>query len=133
MKTIWSTMRLPTNLGPRTYCRKTQKTVRRTNYHVKAVASLQAEPIWAQYKHTSNNSSHKEAEHIAHAEKSEDSGKRVEPLEKQKSIAEKDNMLMNAWKDREGSLANSQFEDGKVEEGYRRHVVRFFSAIELEP
>ncbi|KAI0342910.1 hypothetical protein BDW22DRAFT_1357455 [Trametopsis cervina] len=38
------------------------------------------------------------------------------------SIAERDAMLMNAWKDREGSLANAEFEDGKVEEGYRRHV-----------
>lgn len=39
------------------------------------------------------------------------------------SIAERDSMLMNAWKEREGSLANAEFEDGKVEEGYRRHVV----------
>ena len=40
------------------------------------------------------------------------------------TIAERDAMLIKAWKDREGSLANAQFEDGKVEEGYRRHVVR---------
>lgn len=30
---------------------------------------------------------------------------------------------MDAWRDREGSLANAEFEDGKLEEGYRRGVV----------
>ncbi|KAF7799790.1 hypothetical protein EIP86_011032 [Pleurotus ostreatoroseus] len=49
-------------------------------------------------------------------------------LRKQMSIAERDAALMNAWKEREGSLANAEFEDGKVEEGYRRHVVRAHSS-----
>lgn len=32
-------------------------------------------------------------------------------------------MMMNAWKDREGSLANAELEDGEVEHGLRRNVV----------
>lgn len=39
------------------------------------------------------------------------------------TIAERDAALKNAWKDREGSLANAEFENGEVEEGYRRNVV----------
>ncbi len=40
------------------------------------------------------------------------------------SVADQDAALMNAWKDREGSLANTEFEDGTFEGGYRRNVVR---------
>lgn len=43
------------------------------------------------------------------------------------TITERDAALMNAWKDREGSLANAEFEDGQLETGYRRNVVRFLS------
>lgn len=39
-------------------------------------------------------------------------------------MAERDAMIANAWKDREGSLANTEFEEGKPEEGFRRNVVR---------
>lgn len=39
------------------------------------------------------------------------------------TVAERDAALMNAWRDREGSLANAELEDGKLEEGYRRNVV----------
>lgn len=47
------------------------------------------------------------------------------------SVAERDAALMNAWKDREGSLANAEFEDGQVEQGYRRNVVSsYFSSEE---
>ncbi|KIP04382.1 hypothetical protein PHLGIDRAFT_195329 [Phlebiopsis gigantea 11061_1 CR5-6] len=38
------------------------------------------------------------------------------------TVAERDAALMNAWRDREGSLANAELEDGKLEEGYRRNV-----------
>ncbi|OBZ72064.1 hypothetical protein A0H81_07836 [Grifola frondosa] len=38
------------------------------------------------------------------------------------TIAEQDAALMQRLQDREGSLANAQFENGKLEEGYRRNV-----------
>ncbi|KAI0076210.1 hypothetical protein K474DRAFT_1772718 [Panus rudis PR-1116 ss-1] len=41
---------------------------------------------------------------------------------KKMTVAERDAAMMDAWKEREGSLANAQFEDGKAEEGYRRNV-----------
>ncbi|KAJ3534056.1 hypothetical protein NM688_g7194 [Phlebia brevispora] len=42
------------------------------------------------------------------------------------SVAERDAALLRAWKEREGSLASAEFEDGKVEEGYRRNVAFCF-------
>ena len=42
------------------------------------------------------------------------------------TIAERDAALMNSWKERQGSLANAEFEDGEVSGGYRRNVVRCF-------
>lgn len=54
------------------------------------------------------------------------------PPHKKKTIAERDAALMNAWKEREGSLANAEFEDGKVEEGYRRHVVSSCFIVSFE-
>jgi hypothetical protein len=44
------------------------------------------------------------------------------------SIAERDAAMMNAWKEHEGSIANAELEDGKLEEGYRRNVVRYVSS-----
>ncbi|KAI0768077.1 hypothetical protein BD413DRAFT_614738 [Trametes elegans] len=38
------------------------------------------------------------------------------------TIAEMDVELMDRWKERQGSLANAEFEDGQVAEGYRRNV-----------
>lgn len=43
------------------------------------------------------------------------------------TIAERDAAMMNSWKERQGSLANAEFEDGQVAEGYRRNVVRYIS------
>lgn len=40
------------------------------------------------------------------------------------SLAERDAELMEKWRDREGSLANTEFEGGEAEGGYRRNVVR---------
>lgn len=45
-----------------------------------------------------------------------------QPQQKPMTLTERDAELMEKWKDREGSLANSEFEGGKVEEGYRRNV-----------
>ena len=42
------------------------------------------------------------------------------------TIAERDAALMNSWRERQGSLANAEFEDGEVSGGYRRNVVRSF-------
>lgn len=39
------------------------------------------------------------------------------------TMAERDAALANSWKEHEGSLANAEFEDGQVAEGYRRNVV----------
>ncbi len=39
------------------------------------------------------------------------------------SVTERDAATINAWKEREGSLANAEFEDGLVEGGYRKNVV----------
>ncbi|OSD06341.1 hypothetical protein PYCCODRAFT_1474517 [Trametes coccinea BRFM310] len=44
-----------------------------------------------------------------------------EPTRKM-TLAERDAALMNSWKEREGSFANAEFEDGQVAEGYRRNV-----------
>ena len=52
--------------------------------------------------------------------------------EKAMSVAERDKALMEAWKDREGSLANARFEDGQVEEGYRRNVVSLWAQAPLD-
>ncbi|RDX57568.1 hypothetical protein OH76DRAFT_53600 [Lentinus brumalis] len=56
----------------------------------------------------------------------EASDKRSRPNDKdvkhKMSVADQDAALMNAWKDREGSLANTEFEDGDFEGGYRRNV-----------
>ncbi|KAK7690807.1 hypothetical protein QCA50_005907 [Cerrena zonata] len=38
------------------------------------------------------------------------------------SIAERDAALMHAWRERGGGIATAEFEDGKLEEGYRRNV-----------
>jgi len=38
------------------------------------------------------------------------------------TVAEQDAALMESWKERQGSLANSEFEGGEVEGGYRRNV-----------
>ncbi|THH01615.1 hypothetical protein EW026_g1136 [Hermanssonia centrifuga] len=43
-------------------------------------------------------------------------------LKRPMSVAERDAATMNAWKEREGSLANAEFEDGSVEGGYRKNV-----------
>ena len=43
------------------------------------------------------------------------------------TVAERDAALINAWKERQGSLANTEFEDGQVAGGYRRNVVRLQS------
>lgn len=39
------------------------------------------------------------------------------------TVAERDAALMDTWKEREGSLANAELEDGELEGGYRRNVV----------
>jgi len=41
---------------------------------------------------------------------------------RQMTVAEKDAALIEKWQDREGSLANAEFEGGQVEGGYRRNV-----------
>ena len=43
------------------------------------------------------------------------------------TVAERDAALINAWKERQGSLANTEFEDSQVAGGYRRNVVRLQS------
>ena len=40
------------------------------------------------------------------------------------TVAERDADLMNRWRERQGSLANAELEDGQVDSGYRRNVVR---------
>ena len=41
------------------------------------------------------------------------------------TVTERDAALMLAWKERGGGMATAEFEDGKLEEGYRRNVVGF--------
>ncbi|KAI0749560.1 hypothetical protein C8Q80DRAFT_631929 [Daedaleopsis nitida] len=41
---------------------------------------------------------------------------------KKMTVAERDAALMNSWKERQGSLANAELEDGQLEGGYRRNV-----------
>ncbi|EKM58197.1 uncharacterized protein PHACADRAFT_207031 [Phanerochaete carnosa HHB-10118-sp] len=43
-------------------------------------------------------------------------------LKKPLSVAERDAMIISAWKDHEGSLSNAEFEDGLLEHGLRRGV-----------
>lgn len=43
------------------------------------------------------------------------------------SLVEKNAALLNSLKEHEGSLANAEFEDGQVSEGYRRNVVHYIS------
>ena len=47
------------------------------------------------------------------------------------TVAERDADLMNRWRERQGSLANAELEDGQVDSGYRRNVVRLTRCISL--
>ncbi|KAL1937469.1 hypothetical protein VTO73DRAFT_13192 [Trametes versicolor] len=44
------------------------------------------------------------------------------PKKRAMTLAERDAALLNSLKEHEGSLANAEFEDGQVSEGYRRNV-----------
>lgn len=48
------------------------------------------------------------------------------------TLAERDAALLNSLKEHEGSLANAEFEDGQVSEGYRRNVVRYSPHVRAE-
>ena len=47
------------------------------------------------------------------------------------TVAERDADLMNRWRERQGSLANAELENGQVDSGYRRNVVRLICGIFL--
>ena len=47
------------------------------------------------------------------------------------TVAERDAELMNRWRERQGSFANAELEDGQVDSGYRRNVVRLSRSVSL--
>lgn len=48
--------------------------------------------------------------------------KETSPSKSSQTYAERDAELMQKFREREGSLANSAFEDGEIEHGLRRNV-----------
>ncbi|KAI0087278.1 hypothetical protein BDY19DRAFT_954845 [Irpex rosettiformis] len=88
-----------------------------------SMSRLSSTTMKRQQMHSANVSTPAKETVQSNTAKAEKTDQRLQPEQaKPMSIAERDAMLMNAWKDREGSLANAEFEDGKVEEGYKRNV-----------
>ncbi|GBE87791.1 hypothetical protein SCP_1200150 [Sparassis crispa] len=56
------------------------------------------------------------------ADSLEDNAPKSHPLKPATTVAERDADYVEKLKEREGSLANTEFEDGKIEEGLRRNV-----------
>ena len=52
-------------------------------------------------------------------------------VKKRMTVTERDADLMNRWRERQGSLANAELEDGQLDSGYRRNVVRLSRGVSL--